>query len=299
MNNLQRSLVKEIKKTWNLALVDSKNAMDKAILTGEKLSKLKEITPQGEWGLLFNSNEKDTQNRTNSALLTLELSGKNNKIEFSFGIRQAQKLMQIADNKALLSVFEKDEILTINDAVEAIKSATPEQIEQAEQLRLQAEQDAVHIAENQRMAEIDKKARRELEEKKKREGWGIKPINPINPIPEIKNINQEPIKKEPEIRDENFRVIAELRDECNRLNDLLHESNSENKSLIEHNNSLVAIFESNVQLSEMCKELNEKTNHLKILNARINGLMHETSEAKRYAKMWKQKYEKLEKYLVN
>ena len=62
---------------------------------------------------------------------------------------------------------------------------------------------------------------------------------------------------------------------------------------------MVAIFESNVQLSEMCKELNEKTNHLKILNARINGLMHETSEAKRYAKMWKQKYEKLEKSLVN
>jgi len=307
MNNQQRSLVKEIKKTWNLALVDSKNAMDKAILTGESLSKLKEITPNGEWESLFYSNVKDTQKRIDNALLTLELSGKNRKIEFSFGIRQAQKLMQIAANKTLFSVLDTNEILTIDKAVEAIKSATPEQFEQADQLRLQTEQDAANMAENQRMAEIDKKSRRELEEKKKREGWGIKPIevvsekpiNPINPIPEIKNINQEPIKKEPEIRDENFRVIAELRDECNRLNDLLHESNSENKSLIEHNNSLVAIFESNVQLSEMCKELNEKTNHLKILNARINGLMHETSEAKRYAKMWKQKYEKLEKYLVN
>jgi len=241
----------DVKKYGLSSISKAKGAIDDSILCGLSLIELKKNTPHGQWESEFKS-----------------------AIDGVFGLRHGQKLMQIADQKELIKLSNNGEILTINEILQLISEATPEQIAQAEQLKKE-EADRVALAEaNKALAE----SKAAIDNAKKQDdvidGVFVEVKKPA-PIVEI----------EPEF------------DEIEELRDLLDEQHSANKALQDDNDSLLKIHEGNEPLAIAMEELKKSNAMNRILNERINGLMNEKNEAIRNAKMWKGQFERLEKKL--
>jgi hypothetical protein len=260
----EKNLISKMNRLWESAICDAQNSMKKLILLGDILIVEKEKKQHGEW-----------EKRLDSAA---ESNGKNepavrfsNDIKLKFGMRQAQKVMQIAKNKALALQLCEIENLSINELTKAISEATPEQIEQARQI------------ETQRRIESEK------------------------PMPE-KPITQ---KKQPEIIDGQFTEAPKKQsqpteisqpekldpkdEKITRLQEYVHELETVNRAVTDDNQSMVDIFDAHDQLSKAVKEITEKNRIIAGLELRLHGIQQEKNEAIRSAKYWKLRAEKLEK----
>jgi len=197
-----KKLVIDIKKTWESALLDSKSAMKKAILTGELLTKLKENTPHGEWES------------------TLNVS-----FDATFGRFHAAKLMRISSNKLLISVASNGEELTINEMAKLVSSATPEQLEIVKQLQEVEELRKI----NAEAAKIAKAALKNAPEIIEGEFVEVKTPEPAAEKPEKINIEPKHIEDDPkellmEIIEQQEILVKELQSENLSLVKI-HESN--------------------------------------------------------------------------
>jgi hypothetical protein len=82
-------------------------------------------------------------------------------------------------------------------------------------------------------------------------------------------------------------IIREMADDFNAIDEL----EKANKEIV----SLVKIFEANDQLDSAVKEVRRLNALVTILEERNRGMMNEANEAKRLARSWKNKCEKLER----
>lgn len=243
----------DVKKYGLSSISKAKGAIDDSILCGLSLIELKKNTPYGQWESEFKS-----------------------AIDGVFGLRHGQKLMQIAEQKELIKISNNGEIFTINEMLQIISEATPEQIAKVEQLK-KDEADRIALAEtNKALAE----AKAAIDNAKKQDDV-------------IDGVFEEVKKPAPVVE-----ILPEDEfDEIDELRDLLDEQHSANKALQDDNDSLLKIHESNEPLIVAMEELKKSNAMNRILNERINGLMNEKNEAIRNAKMWKGQFERLEKSL--
>ncbi len=208
-----KQLIAEIKRTWDSALVDAKNSLNKAIRTGELLIELKKNTPHGKWETVLND-----------------------AFDASFGRRHAAKLMKIASQKELLKIASDGDILTINEALQVISDATPEQLEKVEQLKREAEEKAAQ-------AEAEKKRKAAELEAKRAEEETLSKVQTKEPEiieGEFKEVSEEKPKESAEDVKPGFvQVEAEHLEE---LQDRYHETISVNESLTKEINSIVKVF---------------------------------------------------------
>lgn len=269
----EKQLKADVKKFGLSSISKAKGAIEDSILCGLALLKLKEITPHGQWESTFKS-----------------------AIDGVFGMRHGQKLMQIADKKDLLLIAPKDAVLTINDAIEFVSKATPEQLEKAEKLKLELEEKA-RIAEEEKQrkaAELEAK-RQEVEILKHVE---VKQHEIIEgEFTEVKSQSggtnpcheEEPAK--PDI-DEN---------PADYMQSIIDELNEQLQEVLADNESMAKVFDANDQLAEALTELKKAKETIRVLEDRLRGLQNERNAAIKSAKYWKslaEKNEKLEKKAV-
>jgi len=269
MNKIIRSSKQvraDIKKFGLSSLGKAKGAIDDSIKCGLALLELKEITPRGEWESEFE-----------------------NAIGGVFGLRHAQKLMQIAAKKELLVLAPKDEILTINSAIEIITKASPEQIEEVKKIELERLAEIEKRAEQQRKADKAFKIAEQLEAEKKSQ-----------PLPEQSTSDKDPIEGD-------FKEVKPSESEPERppeetVEQILTEANEvllkDNAELVKEIESVTKILESNDQLAIAVAEAKKFRELNRVLNERITGLQNEKNEAIRSVKHWKNRAEKAEKELL-
>ena len=278
VNNEKNRLIADIKKTWASALSDAKSSMDKAIYTGELLTKLKEKVGHGGWLPLF---KKDSNTELECCIWV------------PFSEDWAQKLMRVYANKELIKIATDGEVLTIYEAINAIKTATPEQIAEAEELKAKQAEADKREAYRKELLKKDAEAKKAKAEQDKKDGIIDGEFSEVKPAPanEPEKINIEPVapKAEPE------KTAQELA--IDEFEELLDEQISMNKALEADNKSLVLIFESDDKLAVAVEELKKANALIIILEGRINGMMNEKNAAVRHAQMYKNRLEKLEKSL--
>jgi chemotaxis protein histidine kinase CheA len=256
-----KKLIIDIKKTWESALIDSKSAMKKAILTGELLTKLKENTPYGQWENVLNVAFGDT-----------------------FGRFHAAKLMRISTNKILIGIAAGNEVLTINEMAKLVSNATPEQLEKVEQLKAEEEQKRIN-------AEADKAAKSTANKKQPEiiEGEFVEVL-----AQEKKSEPKIELKKE-EVKYGFVQIDAK---ELENIEDNMHELASLNKSISKDNDSMSRVFDSNDKLAAAVKEIARLNSLNTSLEGRLNGFMNERNALIKEAKYWRARFEKLEKLAV-
>lgn len=90
-------------------------------------------------------------------------------------------------------------------------------------------------------------------------------------------------------------AATERPDETQELRERVEELTATAKELLEENASMGAVMDADDKLAALTAE-NKKLRELnRVLNERIQGLQGECNEAKRAAKMWRAKFDKLEK----
>ncbi len=187
--------------------------------------------------------------------------------EFVFDSRQAQKFMLIANNKALVLEFFDDE-QSINSLTKAIANVTPEQIAQVEQLKKE-EADRIALAEAN-------KAKAALDNAKKQDdvidGEFVEVKKPA-PV-----INERPVEDPLDILQETIDMLE-----------------ADNAILQTEMASIVKVLDANDQLTAALAEVKKYQELARVLKESLNGSMNSENAAKRQAKMWKAKYEKLAK----
>ena len=253
----QKLIVSGITKAFNKMENAKKGYVYSVIELGEKLNSAKQIIPHGEW-----------QNWI----------AKHNS-ELCFGAIQASKFMQIANNKSLVLEFFDDE-QSINGLTKAISDATPEQIAQVEQIKKDAERKRQDEAykEHKILA-----AKRELDiAQKEAEAQEDEVIEGV--FEEVK----APIV-EPEI------IERPVEDPFDVLQETIEMLETDNTALQTEIESMVKVFESNDQLTTALAEVKKFQELARVLKESLNGSMNSENAAKRQAKMWKAKYEKLAK----
>lgn len=259
-----KQLKADVKKFGLSSISKAKGAIEDSILCGTALIKLKEITPHGKWESEFKS-----------------------AIDGVFGLRHGQKLMQISAQKDLLLIAPKDEVLTLNDALEFISNATPEQLEMVKQIeaeRLAAEE----------QAKADRAAKAAELEARREEEQTIAQVQTKEPeiiegdFQEVKNT----ATKAEEVKTGFVQIEAEKMEE---IEDSLHELASLNKSISKDNDSMVKIFDANDQLGAAVKEIKRLNDLNTSLEGRLNGFMNERNALIKEAKYWRARAEKLEK----
>jgi rubrerythrin len=194
--------------------------------------------------------------------------------EFAFDERQAQKFMQISSNKTLVLEYFNHEN-SINGLTKAITDATPEQKEKAEQLkREQEEKDAIN-----EQARIEKSLSEKLE----------KPSTVLTSI-----------KIEPEIIEGVFEevtkpvkaVIAEEIDPRDEAIDILQFDNLALQKEIE---SITKILDSSDRMSAALAKISTLENMVRVIQQSLRASQESENAAKRIAKSYKAKWEKLVK----
>jgi len=191
--------------------------------------------------------------------------------EFVFEGRQAQKFMLIANNKSLVLEFFDDE-QSINGLTKAISDATPEQIAQVEQLKKE-EADRIALAEtNKALAE----AKAALDNAKKQDDV-------------IDGEFVEVKKPAPVI------VERPVEDPLDILQETIDMLEADNAILQTEMASIVKVLDANDQLTAALAEVKKYQELARVLKESLNGSMNSENAAKRQAKMWKAKYEKLAK----
>lgn len=191
--------------------------------------------------------------------------------EFVFDNRQAQKFMQIASNKTLVLEYFNDEN-SINSLTKAISDATPEQWEKVEQLK-KDEADRLALAEaNKALAE----AKAAIDNAKKQDDV-------------IDGVFVEVKKPEPAI------VERPIEDPLDILQETIDMLEADNAILQTEMASIVKVLDANDQLTAALAEVKKFQELARVLKESLNGSMNSENAAKRQAKMWKAKYEKLAK----
>jgi hypothetical protein len=243
----------DIKKYGLSSIAKAKGAIEDSILCGIALIELKENTPHGQWEIEFKS-----------------------AIDGVFGLRHGQKLMQIAAKKELLKIASESDILTLNDAIDLISNATPEQLEKAEQLKIEQEQK--RLAEEQ--AKTEKPATKKAPEIIEGEFTEVKP---------------EPKKPEPKPQEVKPGMVQIEAEKLEEMEDGLHELASLNNTISKDNASMVKVFDANDQMAAAVKEIKRLNDLNTSLEGRLNGFMTERNALIKEAKYWRTKFEKLEK----
>ena len=191
--------------------------------------------------------------------------------ELAFGIAQAQKFMKVANNKALVLEFFDDE-QSVDSLTRAIANVTPEQIAQVEQLK-KDEADRIALAEaNKALAE----AKAAIDNAKKQDDV-------------IDGVFVEVKKPEPVI------VERPVEDPLDILQETIDMLEADNAILQTEMASIVKVLDASDQLTAALAEVKKFQELARVLKESLNGSMNSENAAKRQAKMWKAKYEKLAK----
>lgn len=191
--------------------------------------------------------------------------------ELAFGIAQAQKFMKVANNKALVLEFFDDE-QSVDSLTRAIANVTPEQIAQVEQLK-KDEADRIALAEaNKALAE----AKAAIDNAKKQDDV-------------IDGVFVEVKKPAPVI------VERPVEDPLDILQETIDMLEADNAILQTEMASIVKVLDANDQLTAALAEVKKFQELARVLKESLNGSMNSENAAKRQAKMWKAKYEKLAK----
>jgi hypothetical protein len=180
------------------------------------------------------------------------------------GIRQADKLIKCYENKLLISLVSNNEPLTINAMIKIIAEADQEQLAQVEQLKKEEE-----------LAELAKLAVVELPKAKKDDV--------------IDGVFVEVKKPEPVI------VERPVEDPLDILQETIDMLEADNAILQTEMASIVKVLDANDQLTAALAEVKKFQELARVLKESLNGSMNSENAAKRQAKMWKAKYEKLAK----
>jgi hypothetical protein len=253
-----KKLVIGINKTWESALSDSKSAMNKSVLTGEMLAELKLKTEHGKWAARFKSGSNPTSNVG---------------FDFNFSVDHAARLIRIYENKDLIRITSNGEVLTINEMTQIIANITPEQIAQVEQIKKdQADKEALAEA----TAALAETARI------------LKAAQEDEVIEGVFEEVKAPVV-EPEI------IERPVEDPFDVLQETIEMLETDNTALQAEVESMVKVFESNDQLTTALAEVKKFQELARVLKESLNGSMNSENAAKRQAKMWKAKYEKLAK----
>lgn len=239
----EKQLVSGIVKAFNRMESAKKGYVYSVIELGEKLIQAKEIVPFGQWEKWLKAHS-----------------------EFAFGMRQAQKFMQVYDNKILVLEYFSAEN-TVDNLTKAIADATPEQLEKAEQLKL-AEEQRIKKAEEEKAAKS-----------------AVKDDVIEGSFKEVKaEIKKEQESKEPEPDYERM----ELQESVNILSYRNDEIEAELKSISK-------IFDSNDKLATAAAEIKKLTAVNAGLESQVRSYQAERTELIRTSQMWRKKYEKLAK----
>jgi hypothetical protein len=257
----KKQLIKDFQKAQTGFIGSMSKGIEYAFLMGDILVKVKEITPHGG----FENAVK-------------------NELQFAFGLRQAQKFMQISVNKTLALVVAEGDILSIDNLTKAITDATPEQLARAEELKREAEEKQAAI-EQEKQQKIAEREAEKLE------------------IPESIKTQVEPDIIEGEFKELKVdAVIPEAKPEPEptmeeQLTIMVEDLQAMNEELQKDNDSMVKIFEENDQLKAALNELKRVNELNRVLEERVRGLQNERNEMVRSVKYWKVRFEKLEKEL--
>lgn len=192
--------------------------------------------------------------------------------EGTFGRKQAHKFMQIANNKSLVLEFFDDE-QSINGLTKAISDATPEQIAQVEQIK-KDQADKAALAEATAALAETARILKAAQEDEVIEGVFEEVKAPI---------------VEPEI------IERPVEDPFEVLQETIEMLSTDNDALQAEVESMAKVFESNEQLTTALAEVKKFQELARVLKESLNGSMNSENAAKRQAKMWKAKYEKLAK----
>lgn len=244
------------KKTWISAQTEANSANKKALESGKILSELKEEN-RGGW----------------AKFVEQELKG-------VIGLVQADKLIKIYENEALIRLASEGETLSINEMIGIISQSSQALKDEAKAIKAAEEQKQAEAKAERKLAELaTQKAEPEI-----LEGEFEEVISSETKKEEI----LPPVYEETSLPDAKIEAIGELRD-------MFDEAMSENKALQEENESLVKTFESNDQLATALAEVKKLQEMNRILNERITGLLNEKNMAIQTAKKYKGMFERLEK----
>jgi hypothetical protein len=235
--------------------------MEYAFKIGEILSKLKEITPHGQF-------ENVIKNDTRVA----------------FGVKQAQRLMRIAAHRAFILEKAKGEALSLREMDKLISST-----KQVQKPAMNAEviDDGIPVNPENRLSILGKAGQEEILEGEFTEIPTIAPEPPETASfidqtqPEPKEAPEQP--EEPSDSDVWRDMVYELQSQV----DALTADNERMRIVLEDDNHIVAAM----------KEVKRLTDQNRVLSERINGLMAEKNEAIKSVRYWKKKAEQLEKQI--
>jgi hypothetical protein len=188
-----------------------------------------------------------------------------------FGSDRAGEYMKVARNKSyVLAYFDSD--TSVRQLTKHISELTTDQLAQVEQLKKE-EADRVALAEaNKALAE----AKAAIDNAKKQ-----------NDV--IDGVFVEVKKPEPVI------VERPVEDPLDILQETIDMLEADNAILQTEMASIVKVLDANDQLTAALAEVKKFQELARVLKESLNGSMNSENAAKRQAKMWKAKYEKLAK----
>ena len=254
VNNEKNRLIADIKKTWASALSDAKSSMDKAIYTGELLTKLKEKTPHGQWEKVLNDN-----------------------FELSFGRVQASILMRCFANKELIKIATDGEVLTIHEMIKTIQSATQEQIAEAEDLKAKQAEADKQEAYRKELLKKDAEAKKAKAAQDKKDGIIDGEFSEVKPAttsePAKINIEPEAPKAEPEksIDDLFHEEIVSIIDDQEQIHADLRSENARLEKIISADDNVAFLLSENARLTRELADMTNSSNRHMANVAKLQG----------------------------
>lgn len=190
--------------------------------------------------------------------------------------QQADKLIECYEGRYILKALGSNEPLTIGNMLNIIDKADDE-------IKVKAEKIKAEELAAEEQAKADRAAKAAELEAKRAEAETAKQAE----------------TKQPEIIEGDFVEImpepANDEDPLELLQSVIDEMQDHLQEVISDNESMVKVFESNDQLGTALSELKQAKETIRVLEERLRGLQNERNEAIRTAKMWRSKFEKLEK----
>ena len=192
--------------------------------------------------------------------------------EDAFGADQAARIMRVAANEdAVMMYFSND--TSILQLCKHIAEMSPEQIAQVEQIK-KDQADKAALAEATAALAETARILKAAQEDEVIEGVFEEVKAPVVELEIVERPVEDP-----------FDVLQETIE-------MLETDNTALQTEIE---SMVKVFESNDQLTTALAEVKKFQELARVLKESLNGSMNSENAAKRQAKMWKAKYEKLAK----
>ncbi len=192
--------------------------------------------------------------------------------EDAFGADQAARIMRVAANEdAVMMYFSND--TSILQLCKHLAEMSPEQIAQVEQIK-KDQADKAALAEATAALAETARILKAAQEDEVIEGVFEEVKAPI---------------VEPEI------IERPVEDPFDVLQETIEMLETDNTALQTEIESMAKVFESNDQLTTALAEVKKFQELARVLKESLNGSMNSENAAKRQAKMWKAKYEKLAK----